>query len=275
MARSETCKKKAGAFMIVNIRTDIRIKAILTGCLSLLFVLTLSTGCGSSDNSEEIVKNDQPTEQPEPPTQSTDADALGPALSAEPLPVPEDNAFVRVSDYISDIVIDLKYATPDNFTGSVIYSCSDAYLRYGTVVKLAEVQKELRELDLGLKIWDAFRPVSSQFRLWEICPDAAYVANPYRGFSSHSRGNTVDLTLVDAQGIDIEMPTGFDDFTAKADRDYSDCSETAAANARLLETLMQEQDFQPYAAEWWHFSDNTAYEVDETFEPVADQDGRS
>ena len=67
----------------------------------------------------------------------------------------------------------------------------------------------------GLLIWDAYRPVSAQFRLWEICPDSTYVANPNTGYSSHSRGNTVDVSLVTASGGSVEMPSGFDDFTAR------------------------------------------------------------
>lgn len=78
----------------------------------------------------------------------------------------------------------------------------------------------LAERDLALKIWDAYRPVSAQFRLWEVCPDPQYVADPTKDYSGHSRGNTVDVTLVSADGSPVPMPTDFDDFTAMADRDY-------------------------------------------------------
>lgn len=178
-----------------------------------------------------------------------------------------DDEFVRVKTYIPDIVIDLKYASTDNFTGLKIYDFSDAYLRYGTVKKLAEVQKDLRTSGLGLKIWDAFRPVSAQFRLWEICPDATYVANPSTGFSSHSRGNAVDITLVLTDGDEIQMPTGFDDFSLLADRDYSDCNTVAANNARILENAMLRHGFCGYSGEWWHYSDTVSYEVDQGFSP--------
>ena len=170
-------------------------------------------------------------------------------------------------DYIPKITVDLRYATADNFTGQVIYTFSDAYLRYGTVKKLAAAQETLAEQGYGLKIWDAFRPVSAQFALWDICPDGRYVANPNKGFSSHSRGNTVDLTLVTSDGEDVSMPTGFDDFSAKADRDYSDVEEEAAINALLLEETMIEAGFKPYSSEWWHFSDTDSYEVEENFTP--------
>lgn len=193
------------------------------------------------------------------------------AATAETLPAtepePAEDAFVRVTKYIPEIRQELPYATEDNFTGQVIYDFPDAYLRWGTVKKLRAVSEELGQMGLGLKIWDGFRPVSAQFRLWQVCPNPTYVANPEKGFSSHSRGNTVDLTLVDETGQELEMPTAFDDFTAKADRDYSDCSEIAAENARLLERMMEKHGFSGYFGEWWHFTDTQDYPVDKVFEP--------
>lgn len=188
-----------------------------------------------------------------------------PAEVTESIPAPED--FVRVADWIPDIYTDLRYAADNNFTGQAIYNFSDAYLRYGTVQKLASAQESLETAGYSLLIWDAFRPVSAQFKLWEICPDPAYVANPEKGYSSHSRGSTVDITLVTLDGDPVEMPTDFDDFTAMADRDYSDVSEEAAANAGLLEEAMTVAGFKPYSAEWWHYSDTEPYPVEETFIP--------
>ena len=176
-------------------------------------------------------------------------------------------AFVMVTDHIPNIFIDLRYATENNFTGEVIYGFQDAYLRYGTVRKLIAVQNELRTQGLILKIWDAFRPTAAQYRLWEVCPDPNYVADPNNGFSAHSRGNTLDITLCYADGTELKMPTGFDDFSALADRDYSDCAPEAAANAKLLEGIMTKHGFTGYSGEWWHYSDTTSYDVDETFIP--------
>lgn len=174
---------------------------------------------------------------------------------------PSDDDLVLVKDYIPDIYTDLKYATADNFTGTVIYDSKDAYLRYGTVKKLAEVQNELRQLGYSLKIWDAYRPTSAQFKLWEVCPDPTYVSNPNNGFSKHSRGNTVDVTLVLADESEVRMPSGFDDFSTLADRDYGDVSAEAAYNAQLLEKLMVAHGFVGYSAEWWHYSDTISYSV--------------
>ena len=182
-----------------------------------------------------------------------------------PAPEPADDDFVRVQDYIPAIRVELKYATADNFTGTVIYGFSDAYLRYGTVKKLAAAQETAAGDGYSLLIWDAFRPTAAQYKLWEICPDPVYVADPNNGFSSHSRGNTVDVTLVYSDGSAVEMPTGFDDFSALADRDYSDVPSAAAEHAQYLEAVMEDCGFKPYSGEWWHFSDTDSYEVEETF----------
>lgn len=198
-------------------------------------------------------------EEPAPPEAPDEEDAL-PPLSSLP-----DDTFVLVRDYIPSVSVDLKYATEDNFTGEIIYDFTDAYLRSGTVKKLQAAAEQLAQDGYALKIWDAFRPPAAQFRLWEICPDPTYVSNPNNGFSSHSRGNTLDITLVDAQGNEVEMPTGFDDFSPLADRDYSDVNSTAAANAQYLESIMLDCGFHAYRGEWWHFSDSTSYDVEQDF----------
>lgn len=211
--------------------------------------------------------------EPGPPAPETPSPALtlpptppaAPEPTPEPTPAPPpevpDGEFVRVADYIPSIYTELKYATEDNFTGSVIYDFSEAYLRYGTVKKLAEAQETLSAQGYSLLIWDAYRPRSAQFTLWEACPDPVYVANPVTGNSSHSRGNTVDVTLVTAEGGAVEMPTGFDDFSPLADRDYSDVSDAARENALLLESAMTAAGFEPYRSEWWHYSDSVKYDV--------------
>lgn len=182
-------------------------------------------------------------------------------------PQPLLSDFVRVSDYLPDVLQELKYATADNFTGQVIYHFSDAYLRYGTLLKLSRAQSMLAEQGYNLLIWDAFRPVQAHLRLWEVYPDPIYVANPAEGFSAHSRGSAVDVTLVTLSGSAVEMPTDFDDFSPLAGRDYSKASHTAAAHALLLEKTMLTCGFLPDPDEWWHFSDTDPYPVEETFLP--------
>ncbi|MBO4356188.1 MAG: hypothetical protein J5850_04985 [Clostridia bacterium] len=174
---------------------------------------------------------------------------------------PSDDALVRISDYIPDVFVDLRYSGTDNFTGQVIYDFDDPLLKYGTVSKLMSVQRELNEYGFSLLIWDAFRPVSAQCRLWEVCPDPVYVADPEKGHSNHCRGNTVDVTLVTLTGEGVEMPSDFDNFSALADRDYGDVSEEAKENALLLESIMTANGFKGYYSEWWHFTDTVSYPV--------------
>ncbi len=172
-----------------------------------------------------------------------------------------DRELVTIRDYIPNIYIDVKYATADNFTGQVIYDFSEPSLRYGTMKKLMKVQKELNKRGYSLKVWDAYRPIEAQLKLWEICPDPAYVSDPSKGYSGHCRGNTIDVTLVTADGKELEMPSGYDEFSALADRDYSDVSSAAAKNAELLESVMKKHGFKGYSAEWWHYTDTVSYNV--------------
>ncbi|MBP3674351.1 MAG: M15 family metallopeptidase [Oscillospiraceae bacterium] len=230
---------------------------------ALLVLCLMLTGCG-----QKVVKPVQ-TDPPYPiperaiPTETpTEAPTEAPAE-------PEDEDLVLVTDYIPGIRVALAYATEHNFTGQTIYEFTEAYLRYGTVKKLKPACEDLAQQGLGLLIWDGFRPVAAQQRLWDICPDPTFVSHPATGNRAHCRGSAVDVTLVDLEtGAELEMPTGFDDFSKLADRDYSDCSGEAAKNAQLLEEVMEKYGFMPYSAEWWHFSDTDDYPVEEEFNPA-------
>ena len=175
---------------------------------------------------------------------------------------PEDDEYVLVKKYMPDIYVELMYATENNFTGVRIYDFTDAYLRYGTVKKLANVQKELKEQGYRLKIWDAYRPFEAQQKLWEVYPDPNYVANPANGMKKHNLGGTVDITMVAADGSVISMPTEFDDFSLKADRDYSDIEdEEVVKNVMILQNAMENNGFTGYQGEWWDYSDTVEYEA--------------
>ena len=180
---------------------------------------------------------------------------------------PENDEYVLVKKYIPDIYVELRYATENNFTGVKIYDFTEAYLRYGTVKKLAQVQKELKQQGYSLKIWDAYRPFEAQQKLWEVYPDPNYVANPANGMKKHNLGGTVDITMVAADGSIIPMPTEFDDFSLKADRNYSDIdNEEAVKNVMILQTAMENNGFTGYQGEWWDYSDTDEYEAVD-FEP--------
>ncbi len=220
-----------------------------------LFLCVLLSGCAPR---ETPVSSEPSTATP---TIATTAPETVPDTTAAPAVPPADDELVLVTDFIPGIQVELKYSTADNFTGQVIYDFQDAYLRYGTVKKLAKAQAFFESQGLSLKIWDAYRPVSAQWKLWEAYPDGNFVSDPNRTYSSHSRGSTLDVTIVDGSGVELPMPTGFDDFSALADRDYSDCDLLTAENARLLESILEQNGFQGYRKEWWHFSDTDSYEV--------------
>lgn len=160
------------------------------------------------------------------------------------------------------VVLDLRYATTNNFTGQVFYPEARAWLRDGTARRLAAVQKELASMGLRLKVFDAYRPLSVQRRFWELVPDDRYVANPAKG-SRHNRGAAVDVTLVDRFGRDLAMPTDFDDFSERAHRNFRDLPEDVLANRDLLERVMSRNGFVGLPTEWWHFDDvdYQAYDV--------------
>lgn len=115
------------------------------------------------------------------------------------------------------------------------------------------VQKELHHHQLGIKIWDGYRSMTAQKKLWEICPDTKYVCPPHKG-GRHTRGTAVDLTLVDLKtNKEVPMPTEFDNFTHKAWSDYQDLPNEVKKNRTLLQKVMQKHGFETLKTEWWHF----------------------
>jgi len=215
-------------------------------------------------SSKIYVSEKEPLEETEPTNATGPIEA--PVVNLADMPNRSEADFVLVKDYIPDIIVDVRYSTATNFTGEAVYDFSDAYLRYGTVLKLMKVQDELRQQGLLLKIWDSFRTMEAQEFLYEESGGNGY-SNPKTGNNSHSRGNTVDVTLVNAQGMELEMPTGHDVFNSFSDRDFSDCTDKAAENATLLQTVMEKHGFDGLRSEWWQFSDTVEYDVEECFDP--------
>src|SRR4051812_17533031 len=105
-----------------------------------------------------------------------------------------DAELVNVQRALPGVYLDIRYATTNNFTSQQLYASTNCYLRKATAEKLARVQGELRPMGLGLKVFDGYRPLSVQRKMWEVYPHEGYVANPKRG-SRHNRGAAVDLTL--------------------------------------------------------------------------------
>jgi len=160
--------------------------------------------------------------------------------------------FIELNKMNPNIVLDIRYATTNNFTSKVVYPEARAFLISDAAYSLDSVQKELETMGLGLKIFDGYRPLSVQKIFWEIMPDERYVADPKKG-SRHNRGMAVDLTLVDKDGKELSMPTEYDDFTEKAHRDYMNLTEEQIKNRKILEDVMTKYGFTGLPTEWWHF----------------------
>ncbi len=161
---------------------------------------------------------------------------------------------VEVQRLVPGLVLDIRYATTNNFTGTQVYPAAKCYLRRSTAEKLKRVQVELQKQKLGLKVYDGYRPLSVQKKFWELVPDDRYVANPAKG-SKHNRGGAVDLTIVDNKGTELPMPTPYDDFTEKAHQNYQDLPTEVLKNRALLREVMEKNGFKSIETEWWHFDD--------------------
>ena len=148
---------------------------------------------------------------------------------------------------------EVRYATRYNFTGAQLYPFARLWLHRDTARALSRAQARLSGRGLGLKIFDAYRPLSVQQRMWNLIRDERYVSNPAKNRGRHTRGTAVDVTLVDKSGAELDLPTGFDDFTDRAHADYAGASALEKRNRALLAEAMSEAGFIPYPFEWWHF----------------------
>ena len=168
---------------------------------------------------------------------------------------PRFDNLVDVQSVDSTILVDLRYATPDNITGHALYPPgTPALVRPTTAKRLARAQAYLRARGFGLKIWDAYRPLSAQLELWMKSHNGSYVADPQNGNGSlHSWGVAVDATLVDSFGHDVAMPTKFDEFNSAAKLHYHGDDSLVRQHLQVLQRAMKEGGFYGMRTEWWHF----------------------
>ena len=167
-----------------------------------------------------------------------------------------DMELVDLEDEIENVVLDIRYATSNNFTKEVIYQSPKAYARKPIADALKLVQDSLASLNLGLKVFDAYRPYAATLKFYEVYPDPDFVASPKTG-SRHNRGCAVDVSLVNLNTKqELEMPTAFDNFTEKAHSDYADLPEAALQNRTILIGIMSHYGFSVISSEWWHFDYN-------------------
>ncbi|MBN1199685.1 MAG: M15 family metallopeptidase [Bacteroidales bacterium] len=164
-----------------------------------------------------------------------------------------NNILVDLKDYIPGIRLDIRYATFENFTGSIIYPEAKAFARLPVAKALRMIQQELSKRGNGLKIFDAYRPYSATLKFWDIVQDTLFVAAPWKG-SRHNRGCAIDVSLIDlTTGEELAMPTPYDDFTPNASPNYQDLPGEIQENRDFLIHLMSKYGFSVLESEWWHF----------------------
>jgi D-alanyl-D-alanine dipeptidase len=154
------------------------------------------------------------------------------------------------------IVVELRYAGPNNIAGHAIYPAgTHAFVQPDLIPRLKTAQKFLRQFDYRLKIWDAYRPPAAQRELWRAVQNDRFVANPDLAAGSlHSWAVAVDCTLTDLHGREVQMPTDFDDFTPAAMSHYAGTNRLIHSRLQLLKVAMAGAGFYAYQNEWWHFT---------------------
>lgn len=164
-----------------------------------------------------------------------------------------DTVFVNLKEYSKDFVYDMKYATEDNFLKAKVYDCAECFLRLKTVKAMIAANKSFIKMGYKIKIFDCYRPLDIQKKMWEIVPNPSYVADPKKG-SIHNKGGAVDITLVDLKGVALEMGTSFDFFGIEASHNYQNLSQKIKNNRKLLKKTMMAHGFNSFDSEWWHYN---------------------
>ena len=168
-------------------------------------------------------------------------------LAAAPAPME------LVTAKIPDAVVDLRYATPDNFMKKQVYPAEARCLLVPAALeKLTAAAAALRAQGFRLKLWDCYRPHSVQWELWKVVSTPGLVADPEKG-SNHNRGAAVDLSLVDLEGKEVEMPTGFDDFSKASRHAYQGGTDLSKKHRAVLTAAMEAAGFKKNPMEWWHW----------------------
>lgn len=163
---------------------------------------------------------------------------------------------IELKTLIPNLQYELRYASLDNFMKTRMYPARTklTFLRLPAAKALLCAQQKLNAQGYGLKIWDAYRPYSVTEKFWEMVKDERYVANPAKG-SGHNRGLAVDLTIIElATGKELDMGTGYDNFTDTAHHTFTQLSPAVLQNRRLLKETMESCGFRLFESEWWHYS---------------------
>jgi D-alanyl-D-alanine dipeptidase len=163
-----------------------------------------------------------------------------------------DKPLVEITPPEYDVLIDIRYATENNFTGKPVYGRGACFLHPEAAECLAKAIRLAEVIGYRIKIFDAYRPTEAQWKLWEHTPDPDFLADPNRG-SPHSRGVAIDLTLTSPEGMELDMGTAFDAFCPESHHGNLEVSPEAQRNRHLLMGIMTTAGWDFYRNEWWHY----------------------
>ncbi len=219
--------------------------------ISLLIALIFSTGLvieGSASRKVVFASGE---------TEASQITLEKPVFRSIPLHHPSPYYYMDLVELTSlddTFIIDQRYATRDNFTGRIHYDTVLCLIHKDIAARLLKAQRLARAKGLRIKVFDAYRPVSVQQSLYDSTPKELrmYVAKPSSS-SLHPKGLAVDITLVDSNGRELDMPSKFDDFSIKAHIDYDGATERQRSNRSLLIDIMERSGFKVNKSEWWHY----------------------
>lgn len=164
-----------------------------------------------------------------------------------------EKELIDLETYIPNMVLDIRYATTNNFTNEKIYTLAKAYARKPVAEALKKAQTDFKKLGYGIKIFDAYRPYAATVKFYEVYKDTTYVASPYRG-SRHNRGCAIDMTIFDLRtGEDLPMPTEYDSFRKEAWPSTPVSDPVIRKNRETIISVMTKHGFKVNGSEWWHF----------------------
>lgn len=161
---------------------------------------------------------------------------------------------IDLAKFSDQFTYEIRYATSNNFIGETLYDCPKCLLRPEVAEALLEANKYFHEKGYRIRIYDCYRPLDVQKKMWTKMPRPGYVGNPYGNGSIHNRGAAVDMTLETLEGCHVEMGSEYDHFGKAAHIDNYDFSKEILENRKILFEGMRKFGFAPIRTEWWHFS---------------------
>ncbi|WP_425545340.1 M15 family metallopeptidase [Gangjinia marincola] len=181
------------------------------------------------------------------------------------------DGLVDLKDVSVSFTYEVRYATTNNFLKTAVYECERCLLQDEVAKSLDLANTYFCEMGYRIRLFDCYRPLSVQKKMWKIYPNPTYVANPYTKKSVHNRGAAVDLTLEDLEtGKMLDMGTDYDFFGREAHQDNMSLPKEVLENRKILREGMQKFGFQPIRTEWWHYSYRKNYRYPVMDDPLCD-----